>query len=42
MANAEKKFPLEWIEDGNQIADAFFDYADPLMGEDFPQYAFLR
>lgn len=42
VANAEKKFPLEWIEDGNQIADAFFDYADPLMGEDFPQYAFLR
>ena len=42
VANAEKKFPLEWIEGGNQIADAFFDYADPLMGEDFPQYAFLR
>ena len=42
VANAEKKFPLEWIEGGNQIADAFFDYAEPLMGEDFPQYAFLR
>ncbi|SDF57420.1 6-phosphofructokinase [Marvinbryantia formatexigens] len=42
VANAEKRFPLEWIVDGNQIDDAFFDYAKPLMGEDFPQYAFLR
>lgn len=42
VANAEKKFPLEWIVDGNQIADEFFDYANPLMGDDFPQYAFLR
>ena len=33
VANVEKKFPLEWIADGNQIADAFFDYAMPLMGE---------
>ena len=29
VANVEKKFPLEWIADGNQIADAFFDYAMP-------------
>ena len=42
VANAEKKFPLEWVEDGNQIADAFFDYALPLMGGDLPQYAILR
>ena len=42
VANAEKKFPLEWIVDGNQIAGAFFDYALPLMGDDFPQYALLR
>ena len=42
VANVEKKFPLEWIVNGNQIADAFFDYADPLMGGNFPQYALLR
>ena len=37
VANVEKKFPLEWIVDGNGIADAFFDYAMPLMGGDFPE-----
>ena len=42
VANVEKKFPLEWIVDGNQIADAFFEYAMPLMGVDFPEYALLR
>ena len=42
VANAEKKFPLEWIVDDNQIADEFFDYALPLMGDGFPQYALLR
>ena len=42
VANVEKKFPLEWIVDGNQIADAFFHYAVPLMGGDLPQYALLR
>ena len=42
VANVEKKFPLEWIVDGNQIAGAFFDYALPLMGEAFPEYAVLR
>lgn len=42
VANVEKKFPLEWIVDGSGIADAFFDYAMPLMGGDFPQYALLR
>ena len=42
VANVEKKFPLEWIVGGNQIADAFFDYAMPLMGETFPEYALLR
>ena len=41
-ANVEKKFPPEWIVDGNGIADAFFDYALPLMGGDFPEYALLR
>ena len=42
VANVEKKFPLEWIVEGNQIADAFFDYALPLMGDAFPEYALLR
>ena len=42
VANVEKKFPLEWIVDGNQISSAFFDYAMPLMGEAFPEYALLR
>jgi len=42
VANVEKKFPLEWIVDGNGIADAFFDYALPLMGGDFLEYALLR
>lgn len=42
VANAEKTFPLEWIVDGNGVADAFFDYAMPLMGGDFPEYALLR
>ncbi len=42
VANAEKKFPMEWIIDGNRIADEFFAYADPLMGGDFPEFALLR
>ena len=42
VANVEKTFPLEWIVDGNGVADAFFDYAMPLMGGDFPEYALLR
>lgn len=42
VANVEKKFPLEWIAEGSQISDRFFDYASPLMGGDFPEYARLR
>ncbi len=42
VANEEKKFPLEWIVDGNRISDAFFDYAKPLMGDIDVNYAFLR
>lgn len=42
VANVEKKFPLEWILDGNRIDDRFFDYAMPLMMEKLPQYAHLR
>lgn len=42
VANVEKKFPLDWIVDGNRIDDRFFDYAMPLMMEQLPQYALLR
>ena len=42
VANAEKTFPLEWVQDGNRVADAFFDYALPLIGGELPQYAILR
>ena len=42
VANVEKKFPLEWIIDGNRIDDRFFDYAMPLMMERVPDYAILR
>ncbi len=42
VANAEKKFPPEWIVDGNRIADEFFTYAGPLMGGNFPEFALLR
>ena len=42
VANVEKKFPLEWIVNGNAIADEFFDYAMPLMMDKAPEYAILR
>ncbi len=42
VANVEKKIPVEWIVDGNQISDAFFDYALPLMMDELPKYAQLR
>ena len=42
VANVEKKFPLEWIVNGNAIADEFFEYALPLMMDKLPEYAFLR
>ena len=42
VANVEKKFPREWILDGNKIDDRFFDYAMPLMMEKTPDYAILR
>lgn len=42
VANVEKKFPQEWIVNGNAIADEFFDYAMPLMMDKAPEYAILR
>lgn len=35
VANVEKLFPEEWIVGGNAISDAFFDYALPIMGDQF-------
>ena len=42
VANVEKKFPLEWIVNGNAISDEFFEYALPLMMDKAPDYAILR
>ena len=43
VANAEKKFPLEWIgADGASIAPAFQDYCLPLLGEYDNRFAYLR
>ena len=43
MANAEKKFPMEWIgADGASIAPAFKDYCLPLLGEYDNRFAYLR
>lgn len=42
VANVEKCFHTEWIYNGNQISDEFFKYVNPLMGDEFPEYAHLR
>ena len=43
VANAEKTFPLEWInETGNGISPAFADYCLPLLGEVNTEFADLR
>jgi 6-phosphofructokinase len=42
IANVERKFPLEWINDsGNGIKKDFVDYCMPLIGEPLPEYAVL-
>jgi 6-phosphofructokinase len=39
VANAEKKFPAEWInERGSGISRDFYEYCLPLLGEPLPQY----
>lgn len=39
VANLEKKFPDEWInEAGNGILEPFKDYCQPLIGEPLPPY----
>ncbi len=42
VANIEKRFPLEWIVEGNRISRQYYDYCMPLMGNDMPRYALLR
>lgn len=42
VANVEKKFPSEWIIEGNRISDEFFSYAVPLMGNFDTDYCILR
>ena len=42
VANIEKKFPTEWIHEGNKIDGRFFDYAMPLMMEESLDYAIFR
>jgi len=42
VANVEKKFPLEWInERGNGIKKEFIDYCMPLIGDPLPEYISL-
>lgn len=38
VANTEKRFPVEWIEEGGRISPAFFDYVTPLLGGTLPAY----
>ena len=43
VANAEKKFPLEWIgEDGASIQPSFKAYCEPLLGEYDSRFISLR
>ena len=42
VANAEKLMPDEFIGPaGNDVTEAFLQYARPLIGEDLPPYAYL-
>lgn len=38
VANQEKLFPLEWIEEHGHISAEFFDYVAPLLGGALPKY----
>ena len=43
VANVEKTFPLEWInERGNGIKQEFVDYCMPLIGDPLPEYVSLK
>jgi len=41
VANVEKTFPEEWIE-GTTVSEKFFDYCQPLLGDQLPEFAHLR
>jgi 6-phosphofructokinase len=42
VANAERKFPLDWINQrGNGIKQEFSDYALPLIGDPLPDFVIL-
>ena len=42
VANAEKNIPDEFIAaDSNDVTEAFFEYARPLIGGPLPEYAYL-
>lgn len=41
VANAEKKFPAEWME-GYDVSEAFAAYCRPLIGGALPAYAHFR
>jgi 6-phosphofructokinase len=42
VANAERKFPLDWINQrGNGIKQEFSDYALPLIGDPLPDFSIL-
>ena len=43
VANAEKLMPDEFLnEEGNDVTDAFVEYARPLIGDPLPPYAYLK
>lgn len=42
VAEREKKFPLEWInENGTSVSNEFTEYCTPLIGDDLPKYLVL-
>jgi 6-phosphofructokinase 1 len=42
VANAEKLMPVEFInESGNDVTEAFLEYARPLIGGPLPEYAYF-
>lgn len=43
VANSERTFPADWItENGTDVADAFIQYAQPLLGEDWPSVPIIN
>ena len=43
VANAEKLIPEEYLSpEGNDVTQAFLDYARPLIGGPLPKYAYLK